>query len=109
MLLFITVEAFLPQNSNLNSDGLNETLHAVHFQQLEPLDLCLELQIEFKLPQLGLSVAFTKKLLFEQTRELSYCLNVLLLRAEHVLRKRFPFLLRNLKPLPQFLDLCLEA
>lgn len=43
-LLLLAIEAFLPKKCNLFSDGLNDTLHAVHFQHFQTLELSLELK-----------------------------------------------------------------
>lgn len=43
LLLFLAVEASLPEKGDLGSDGLNDAFHALHFQQLQTLHLHLEL------------------------------------------------------------------
>lgn len=71
LLLNLAIEAFLPVNRNLTSDGHSETFYAVHFHHLEMLELSLQLCTEWTLLECFISI-------LEETIlwKISYCFNV---------------------------------
>lgn len=105
LLLLLAIEALSPKLSDLHSDGLNHTSHALHLQHLQTLDFILELQRHCG----DHSGILAKHFFFlscdrdDMTVEAHSC-NVSLLGQGHVLRQGLPFLLGNLQSFPQTLD-----